>query len=151
MILREVALIGTASPRPTPATAVLIPTTWPRESARAPPELPGLSAASVWITSSTIRVAVWVRTGSARPGPLTMPAVTLPAIPRGVADGNHEAADPEVVDVAIDRRIDDRLVGADHGEIGQRVAADDLQAGLAAVGERGFAAVRAANHVGVGE
>src|SRR3954447_2175220 len=84
MILREVALIGTASPRPTPATAVLIPTTWPRESARAPPELPGLRAASVWITSSTIRVAVRVRTGSARPSPLTMPAVTLPAIPRGL-------------------------------------------------------------------
>src|SRR3954449_11014657 len=84
MILREVVLIGTASPRPTPATAVLMPTTWPRESARAPPELPGLSAASVWITSSTIRVAVRVRTGSARPSPLTMPAVTLPAIPRGL-------------------------------------------------------------------
>ena len=57
MIRREVALIGTASPRPTPATAVLMPITRPCESASAPPELPGFSAASVWMTSSTIRVA----------------------------------------------------------------------------------------------
>ena len=50
---RVVALIGTARPSPTPATAVLMPTTRARESASAPPELPGLSAASVWMTSST--------------------------------------------------------------------------------------------------
>ena len=45
MIFREVALTGTARPRPTPATAVLIPTTLASLSASAPPELPGLSAA----------------------------------------------------------------------------------------------------------
>ena len=56
-IRRVVALIGTASPSPTPATAVLMPTTRPRPSTSAPPELPGLSAASVWITSSMTRVA----------------------------------------------------------------------------------------------
>src|ERR671923_182793 len=50
-ILRVVALIGTARPRPMPATAVLIPTTRPPPSASAPPELPGLSAASSSATS----------------------------------------------------------------------------------------------------
>ena len=81
---RVVAEIGTASPSPTPATAVLMPTTRPEASASAPPELPGLSAASVWMTSSTTRLARPLRTGSARPSPLTTPAVTDPARPSGL-------------------------------------------------------------------
>ena len=83
MIFRVTSLIGTASPSPTPATAVLIPTTQPRPSASAPPELPGLSAASVWMTFSTIRPAVRERTGSERPSADTTPAVTDPAKPCG--------------------------------------------------------------------
>src|SRR5579862_7233646 len=63
MICRVAALIGTASPRPMPATAVLMPTTRPRTSASAPPELPGLSAASVWITFSMVREAEPARAG----------------------------------------------------------------------------------------
>jgi hypothetical protein len=46
MMRREMALIGAASPTPTPATAVLMPITRPWESASAPPELPGFNAAS---------------------------------------------------------------------------------------------------------
>ena len=42
MIARVGALIGIASPRPTPATAVLTPTTSPRPLTSAPPELPGI-------------------------------------------------------------------------------------------------------------
>jgi hypothetical protein len=75
MILRVVALIGTASPSPIPATAVLMPTTRPWPSASAPPELPGFSAASVWITFSTMRPAERERVGSERPRPETTPAV----------------------------------------------------------------------------
>ena len=56
-IFRVASSIGTASPSPRPATAVLIPITRACESASAPPELPGLSAASVWITLSTTRPA----------------------------------------------------------------------------------------------
>ena len=52
--------------------------------ASAPPELPGLSAASVWITSSTIRAAVPSRVGSERPSALTTPAVTVPESPSGL-------------------------------------------------------------------
>ena len=84
MIRRLVSLIGTASPRPQPATAVLIPTTRDEESASAPPELPGLSAASVWITSSTTRAVRPSRVGSDRPSPLTTPAVTEPVSPSGL-------------------------------------------------------------------
>src|SRR5438132_331450 len=84
MIFRVASSIGTASPRPIPATAVLIPTTVPRPSASAPPELPGLSAASVWITFSTSLVARPELRGSARPSALTTPAVTDPENPRGL-------------------------------------------------------------------
>src|ERR671915_224845 len=85
------SLIGTARPRPTPATAVLMPITRPRESDSAPPELPGLRAASVWMTLSMMRPP---RRG--------------------------------------------------RGEVGERVAADDLEALVAAVGERGATAAGAA-------
>ena len=112
MIRREVALIGTASPRPTPATAVLMPMTRPRESASAPPELPGLRAASVWMTSSTIG---WrCGCGSA--------ATAQPADDTGgdaaghaerVADGDHQRSDLQVVHVAVDRRLGDRPVRPD--------------------------------------
>ena len=84
MIAWVAELIGTARPRPIPATAVLIPTTRPRLSASAPPELPGLSAASVWMTFSTSLLARPSRAASDRPRALTTPAVTLPANPRGL-------------------------------------------------------------------
>ncbi len=84
MMERVVAFIGTASPTPTPATAVLMPTTRARASASAPPELPGLSAASVWMTSSIRRVAAPARAGSDRPSPDTTPAVTEPVSPSGL-------------------------------------------------------------------
>ena len=67
-----------------PATAVLMPTIRPAESARAPPELPGFSAASVWMTSSITRPAPPERVGSDRPSALTTPAVTEPARPSGL-------------------------------------------------------------------
>ena len=64
-----------------PATAVFTPTMRPWPSASTPPELPGFSAASVWITSSMTRPDA---VGSDRPRFDTMPAVTLPASPIGL-------------------------------------------------------------------
>src|ERR1700761_1358083 len=84
MILRVVVLTGTARPRPTPATAVLMPMTLASESARAPPELPGLRAASVWMTSSMSRAPPRPPAGMDRPRALTTPAVTEPASPSGL-------------------------------------------------------------------
>ena len=63
---------------------MLIPTTRPVESASAPPELPGLRAASVWMTFSTSRLARPSREAIDRPSADTTPAVTVPANPSGL-------------------------------------------------------------------
>ncbi len=57
-----------------PMIAVLMPTTSPAALTSGPPELPGLSAASVWITLSISRPE---RVRSERPRALTTPAVTV--------------------------------------------------------------------------
>ena len=151
---RVVALIGIASPRPTPATAVLIPTTRPRPSTSAPPELPGLSAASVWMTSSTIRV-VSPGAGRQRAAERGDDAGGHRAgEPVRVADRDHELADAQRGGVAeLGGRV--RLaVGAQHREVGKRVGADHARLDLAPVGERGpdaRAAAPALDHVGGGE
>ena len=152
MIFLVVSLIGTASPRPTPATAVLIPTTWPCPSASAPPELPGLRAASVWITFSTIRPAARERTGSERPSADTTPAVTEPAKPCGFPIATTSwptrrfSASPSTAGVK------SVSFGAQHGEVRERVRPDDLDADLAAVHEGGADTRGAArNHVRGGE
>ena len=61
--------------------AVLMPTTRPAPLTSGPPELPGFSGASVWITLSIIRPD-GVR--SVRPSAETMPAVTVHWKPRGL-------------------------------------------------------------------
>ena len=62
-------------------TAVFTPTTSPREDTSGPPELPGLSAASVWITSSISRP---VRERKLRPSAETTPVVTVDSKPSGL-------------------------------------------------------------------
>src|SRR4030095_9459743 len=97
------AWTATASPSPKPATAVLMPTTRPAESARAPPELPGLRAASVWMTSSMSRMRRPPRAGGGGDRP---PDGAAPAAGPGagqaerVAHGDDELADPQRVRVA---------------------------------------------------
>jgi hypothetical protein len=61
--------------------AVLMPTTRPRESTSGPPELPGLSAMSVWMMFSISRP---VRLRSERPSALTTPADTVDWKPSGL-------------------------------------------------------------------
>ena len=62
-------------------TAVFTPITSPCDETSGPPELPGLSAASVWITSSISRP---VRARSERPSAETTPAVTVDSKPSGL-------------------------------------------------------------------
>src|SRR5437762_2355936 len=62
-------------------TAVLTPTTRPRASTSGPPEFPGFSAASVWITSSISRPPT---ERNERPSALTTPAVTVLWKPSGL-------------------------------------------------------------------
>ena len=80
---RPALLTARCSP-PRVAIAVLMPISLPFMSTSAPPELPGLIAASVWIASMTV---AWfedsplVDTG--RSSDETMPVVTVPARPSG--------------------------------------------------------------------
>ena len=151
MIVREVALIGTARPRPTPATAVLIPTTRARESASAPPELPGLRAASVWMTSST------------RPGRPTGAGRQRPAEAADHARGHraaqaeraahrdHQLADDQVVGLAQRGGAWRFTIGAHHRQVRQRIGAHDTERRARPVGEQRGAVVGAAHDVGVGQ
>src|SRR5271155_500268 len=69
---------------PSVAIAELTPTNCPLMLTNAPPELPGLIAASVWIASRTVfwlPVSPVVDTG--RLSALTMPVVTVPSRPSG--------------------------------------------------------------------
>jgi hypothetical protein len=58
-----------------------MPTTSPADETSGPPELPGFSAASVWITSSIRRP---VPVGSERPNAEMTPAVTVHSKPSGL-------------------------------------------------------------------
>src|SRR4051794_40426320 len=76
-------LTGTAKQRPWALAmmAVLMPTTSPEELTSGPPELPGLSAASGWMTLS-MRRREWERKG--RPAAETTPGVTVAWKPGGL-------------------------------------------------------------------
>ncbi len=81
VMMGRAMLMGIANPIPwaVVAVAVLMPITWPAAFTSAPPELPGLIAASVWIK-------LWSQTGCPvcssvtwiwRPRALMIPEVTL--------------------------------------------------------------------------
>jgi hypothetical protein len=59
--------------------AVLMPSRLPLMSTSAPPELPGLMAASVWMKFSKVLMPSWLR-----PSALTMPLVTVWPTPKGL-------------------------------------------------------------------
>ena len=150
---RVVALIGTARPRPWPrpgpTTAVLMPTTSAALSASAPPRVAGVQGGVGLddVLDQAAGAAAPAAQGAARAA-LTTPALTEPAKPSGLPMATTSwptrswSASPSTAgDVAVAR-------GADDGEVGQRVGADDLEVDLAAVGEGGHAAVGPLDHVG---
>ena len=129
-----------------------MPTTRPAASARAPPELPGLSAASVWITSSITRPALPDRVGSDRPNPLDHPRGDGSSQPQRVSDSDHELADPQIIRIAeADRASGDLRAGADDRQIGERIGTDDVNLRLGTVGEFGGTGLGIGNHVGIGQ
>ena len=77
-----------SAPRFLPSTAVLMPTSSPRRLTSAPPELPTLIAASVWMKFSKVATPSWPR-----PVALTMPWVTVCVQSERIADGEHDVAD----------------------------------------------------------
>ena len=113
-------------------TAVLMPTTSPREDTNGPPELPGLSAASVWITSSISRP---VEARSERPSAETTPVVTVEFETERIADGNHQLSALEAFGIA-ERcgRQRHRLVDANERQIGVGIVADQPRLQVLAVG-----------------
>ena len=125
-------LIGTAKPMPTlplPLPPVwiweLIPITWPSASISGPPELPGLIAASVWITCEIEkpfgRLDLALQGGDDAAGDGAVEA-------ERVADRDHRVADFDLRGVAERERV--QLVGGrvdlEQGDVGGRVGADDF-------------------------
>ena len=105
--------------------AVLMPTTAPVASTSAPPELPGLIAASVWMASMTATVSPVPSSRTGRCSALTMPVVTVPARPSGepMAITLSPTASVRRGADAGDDRVGD--VHLEHGEVGLGVPADD--------------------------
>ena len=144
-------LLATAKQMPcAPAiTAVLMPITSPREDTSGPPELPGLSAASVWITSSISRP---VRARSERPSAEMTPAVTVDSKPSGLPIATASwprrsvLESPSVADDEVARRA-----GAQQRQVGVGVLADHprLHAAAFGVGQAHF--LGAIDDVAVGQ
>ena len=142
-----IRLIGMANPiEPLRAAIVLTPTTCPPMSTSGPPELPGFTAASVWMKSN--------------PGADGLERRALPAHdperhgllePERVAEREHELPDREPLGVA-EREHRQRLGGVhlDQGQVHAPVPADDGAGEPPARGEPHLDRRRALDDVGVG-
>ena len=82
-------VIGTASPMPMKTSsavglirAVTMPTTWPSRLRSGPPEFPGLTAASIWI--SPCRTCELFGSWKDRPRPDTTPELIEPVSAKGL-------------------------------------------------------------------
>ena len=108
------------------AIAVLIPMTSPAPLTSAPPELPGLIAASVWMASMTV-VSSWVEpVATARPVALMIPSVTVFDRPSGAPMAT--ATSPTCTSSESAKVGRGQVLGAvepEDGEVGGRVGADD--------------------------
>ena len=126
-----------------------MPITSPFALNRAPPELPGLIAASAWISWRSGRPLPDRLRPDAADDALSHAAFEL----ERVADGDDELADPDLVGVAERRRhqLVGRDVGPDDGEVVARVRAHDSSARRGAVRQDDVQHVEAVDHVVVRE
>ena len=102
--------------------AVLMPTSRPSASTSAPPELPGLMAASVWMKSW-----YWLNpVRPLRPSALTMPIVTVWPQAERIADGENDVADFQLV--AVGERDGGQIFGVNfqNRHVRRRIGADDF-------------------------
>jgi hypothetical protein len=143
---------GMAKPMPTlppdfEKIAVLMPVSRPCMSTSAPPELPGLIAASVWMKDCASPTPTCVRASAEM-----MPCVTVWPTPNGIADRQHEIADLQRVGIAdLDRG---EILGAlqlEHGKVRARVAQQDRRLEFTLVGERDLNLGHALDDVVVGD
>ena len=117
-------------------------------STSAPPELPGLIAASVWMKSSKRLMPRWLRPERADDAARDGVAET-----ERIADREHDVADLQRVDgrrSVIARQV--VAIDLEHGEVGFGIGAAHLgERPLAAVGQHDLDVVGAVDHVMVGE
>ena len=148
--MRLAMLIGIAKQIPWAdwMMAVLMPITRPRLSSSGPPLLPGLSAASVWITLST-RWPVMLR--SVRPSALITPAVTVESKPNGLPIATTSWPDAQARRFAELGVRQPRGVGLHDRDVGPWIGADHAAGDLAAVVQPHPHPAHAANHVMVGQ
>ena len=104
--------------------AVLTPMTSPRVETSGPPELPGLSAASVWTTPSMSRPLC---ERMVRPSALTTPEVTVAWKPERIADRDDELARAQRRRVAEGGEARRCVVDLHDGEIGVGIVADEIR------------------------
>ncbi len=151
-------LIGIAKPMPTlplppPPVSIweLIPITLPEASISGPPELPGLIAASVWITLEIEKpLGAWIWRCSAE----TMPLVTVRSSPKGLPIATTGSPTWSCEESPSGQRVQlvRRRVHLEQRQVGRRVGPDDL-GGVGGVGgaELDLDLVGAFDHVVVGE
>ena len=115
-------------------TAVLTPITSPSEDTSGPPELPGLSAASVWMTSSIMRP---FRELSERPSAETITGGHAGVEAQRIADRDHQLAAPQRLGIAQARRRQGHVfLDAGEREIRIEIAAEDARGKPAALHRR---------------
>ncbi len=158
LISARTVSIGIAKPMPTlplppPPVSIweLMPTTLPEASISGPPELPGLIAASVWITLEIEKpLGAWIWRCSAE----TMPLVTVRSSPNGLPIATTGSPTSSFEESPSEQRV--KLVGGgvdlEQGDVGGRVGADHVGA-VGGVGGAEFDLdpVGAVNDVVVGE
>ena len=145
-------LLGIAKPMPaaappswgSAAARVGMPITWPSMLTRAPPELPGLIAALVWIALGRTTP---LPSGSWRSRALTMPSVKLELSPSGLPIAMAMSPIRSRVRVGELRRAQTGAVDLDHGEVVGREGPDERALQLRARRGRDGEGLRAADDV----
>ena len=128
--------------------AVLMPTTAPSMSTSAPPELPGLMAASVWMKKPESLMPRLVRATAE-----TMPLVTVWPTAKGLptASTRSPTSSSSESPNSKHREVAAAILQLQHGEVGALVAEQDLRLVFAPVGERHLHLGRAVHDVLVGD
>ena len=128
--------------------AVLMPTTSPAAVTSGPPEFPGLSAASVWMTLSISRPDP----GAQRTAERADDARSDRALKaERVADRDDQLADPQPARIAEPREGGRLALEPQHGKIRVGVVADQSRRESAPVGKGRLDLARAADHMAVGQ
>ncbi len=136
---RRTASTGTAKPTPLPlpfalSICELMPSTRPSASSSGPPELPWLTAASVWIAPVVAKpVSDWI----ARPVAEMIPTDSERSSPNGLPIATTGAPTRRSVEEPSCERAQAQALGVDlqQGDVRERVEADDPRRHLVVVGE----------------